>query len=60
MKGWSLIPLGAAAVVLVWLAFNPERRGAVTAALGLTAPPAAAAKKKPICDYPESEGRRAG
>jgi hypothetical protein len=51
-KRWLLIPLGAAAVVLVWLALNPERRGAVTAALGLTTPPAAAAKKKPICDYP--------
>ena len=52
MKRWLLIPLGALAVGAVWLALDPERRGAVPAAVGLTTPPAAAAKKKPICDYP--------
>jgi len=28
MKRWLLIPLGAVAVVLVWLAVDPERREA--------------------------------
>jgi hypothetical protein len=54
MKPWVLIPLGPVAVVLVWLALDPERREAIAAAVGLTAPPqpAAAANAKPICALP--------
>jgi hypothetical protein len=52
MKRWLLIPLGALAVVLVWLALDPKRREAVTSAVGLTAPPQPAAKAKPICASP--------
>ena len=51
-KRWLLIPLGAVAVGLVWLALDPERRGAIAAAAGLTAPPKVAVKAKPICDSP--------
>jgi len=54
MKRWLLIPLGAVAVVLVWLAVDPERREAATSAVGLTAPPQPAAKAKPICASPAS------
>jgi len=52
MKGWLLIPLGAGAVALAWLALDPERRSAATAAIGLTAPPQHAAKAKPMCASP--------
>lgn len=49
MKRWLLIPLGAVAVVLVWLALVPEQREVVSSAVGLTGPTQVAAKAKPIC-----------
>jgi hypothetical protein len=52
MKRWLLLPLGALAVVLVWPALDPERREAVTSAVGLTAAPQPAAKANPICASP--------
>lgn len=52
MKRWLLIPLGAAAIVLVWLALVPEQREVVTSAVRLTGPAQAAAKAKPTCASP--------
>ncbi len=53
-KWWvAAVSLAVVAVVLfAWLALEPERRAAVTSAIGLTAPTSAPRLAKPICTSP--------
>ena len=54
LNGTSHGTVAAAVVmaVVVWLALDPERREAVTSAIGLSSPTSASKLAKPICDSP--------
>ena len=52
MKRWLLIPLGAVAVGLVWLALDPDQRQAVTSTVKLAARLQPKPNTKPVCSSP--------